>query len=75
FSIRNRRTGQSFGTYEGSTDLDALCAMHNDAGYVVALDETGTELVFESEDDREVCGDADAWIVSEVIDHTGDTTM
>lgn len=68
YSIRNRSTGAPFGTYEGASELDALCAMHADAGYSVAIDETGTELVFASADDRALCGGPEAWDVREVDD-------
>lgn len=68
YSIRSARTGQAFGTYEGSSPLDALCALHADAGYSVAIDETGTELVFASAEDRDLCGGPEAWDVREVIE-------
>lgn len=63
YRIRNRSTGEDFGTFEGVSDVDALAAMHCAAGYDVALDETGGELVFESDHDTDICGGFDRWSV------------
>ena len=60
------KSAQDMGIYQGASEVDALAAMHRDAGYDVTLDETGTELVFASESDRELCGDVDAWTVRPV---------
>ena len=57
-------TGNTMGTYEGTTPAEALAAMHRDAGYRVRVD--GGEIVFASEGDAEVCGGLDAWTVREV---------
>jgi hypothetical protein len=62
------KSAQDMGTYQGASEVDALAAMHRDAGYDVTLDETGTELVFASESDREICGDIDDWTVRPVSD-------
>jgi len=66
FRITNRSTGADFGTVEAGSELDALATMHCDAGYDVAIDETGTELVFASEGDERLCGGLDVWRVQEV---------
>lgn len=66
FRITNRSTGADFGTVEAGSELDALATMHRDAGYDVAVDETGTELVFASEGDERLCGGLDVWRVQEV---------
>ena len=71
FRITNRSTGADFGTYASDAAgdvaaLEALASMHRDAGYDVAIDETGTELVFASEGDERLCGGLDVWRVQEV---------
>jgi len=71
FRITNRSTGADFGTYTSDAagdvaPLEALASMHRDAGYDVAIDETGTEFVFASESAARLCGGLDVWRVQEV---------
>lgn len=72
FRITSRSTGADFGVYDTFSQsdeiapLDALAAMHRDAGYDVAISEDGTALVFASEADERLCGGLDAWRVTEV---------
>ena len=54
------KPGADHGVYEGQTPADALAALHNDAGYDVHVGDDG-ELVFASEDDRDLCGTISDW--------------
>jgi len=58
--------GKDLGIYGGESEVEAVCAMHEDAGYCVSV--VGGELVFESEEDRRLCGDVDAFRIEHVVD-------
>lgn len=54
--------GKDFGTWPGPTAVDALLALHRDAGYsdtAVWIDESG-RLAF-ADGYRELCGDVTDW--------------
>ena len=51
----------SFGHYTGQTPADALCAMHVDAGYRVAVE--GGDLIWHDDADEVTCGGLDRWHV------------
>jgi hypothetical protein len=56
--------GADYGTWEGTSPAAALLALHRDAGYgPETVDLVDGELVFGSDDDRELCGDVDDWVI------------
>ena len=57
------KSGNDWGLWEGETEAHALASMHQDAGYKVSTD--GEKLRFESESDRELCGDLGDWVIEE----------
>ncbi len=59
------RASVDMGIYQGETPAHALAALHRDAGYQVSVDEHD-ELVFKDDEEREICGDVDDWIIEEV---------
>lgn len=58
--------GQLMGIYEGERRLDALAAMHRDAGYECSV--VGHVITFRSADEAEICGSVDAWIITAIAD-------
>lgn len=60
--------GADHGVWSGQTATEALCRMHQSAGYDVSvlIDLGGREtLLFASTEDAEICGDVDAWTIEE----------
>lgn len=69
FNITSK-SGTDHGDFEGATPAAALVAMLRDAGgYVVSVSDDGSDVVFRSEDDREVCGGVDDWTIRPVVWH------
>jgi hypothetical protein len=58
------KAGQQMGEYEGATAAEALAAMHRDAGYSTVRAE-GDHVIFPDAETADICGDVDAWIVTE----------
>lgn len=59
--------GAEMGTYEGESELHAVAALHRDAGYDVRVDDG--ELVYDSAEDKRICGDVSRLYVQEVESH------
>ena len=64
YEISTPRGTSSFGHYTGRTPADALCAMHVDAGYRVAVE--GDTLIWHDAADEALCGGLDLWTVRRV---------
>ena len=67
------RNGTDHGVYEGETVVDALIAMHRDAGYGPdVVWRTGTDsmpgLAFADDATRDLLGDVTDWDFEEVIE-------
>ena len=59
------RAGVDMGVYEGMSKEAALSALHTEAGYHTWVDSLG-QLCFQSQQDRELCGDIFDWHFDEV---------
>jgi len=58
------KAGLDLGVWQAKSANDALMKVHIDAGYNVRLGIDG-DLVFQSADDAELCGDIGDWIIVE----------
>ena len=61
YEISTLLGGTTYGHYTGRTPVDALAAMHVDAGYVVRAE--GDELIWHDDADEVLCGGLDRWHV------------
>ena len=61
YEISTLLGGTTYGHYTGRTPVDALAAMHVEAGYVVHVE--GDELIWHDDADEVLCGGLDRWNV------------
>ena len=64
YEISTLLGGTTYGHYTGRTPVDALAAMHVEAGYVVHVE--GDELIWHDDADELLCGGLDRWLVRPV---------